>query len=107
MLEGVGGAVDIRNKSGRVEVGGLTGAALTAVHRVEASYGDVVFSWPAQASSLSFTLESSYGNILTDLPATVEKRGSKKSAEGQAGSERPSASVTLSARSGSVRLKQQ
>ena len=107
MLEGVGGAVDIRNKSGRVEVGGLTGAALTAVHRVEASYGDVVFSWPVQASSVSFTLESSYGNILTDFAATVEERGSQKSARGQVGSDRPAASVDLSARSGSVRLKQQ
>jgi len=50
MLEGVGGAVGIRNESGRVEVGGLTGAALTAVHRLETSYGDPIFGWPGAGS---------------------------------------------------------
>ena len=60
-----------------------------------------------QAPTLSFTPDSSYGKILTDFPASVEERGSHKSARGQAGSGRPSASVSLSARSGSVDLEQQ
>ncbi len=61
-----------------------------------------VSSLPEQAR-----LESSYGQILSDFPTSLEEKGYRKSAEGQVGSGRADASVSLSARNGSVRLKQQ
>jgi len=101
--------VDIRNQSGRVEVSGLSGAALAAQHRIETTYGDVDFTWPASGGSMSFVLESTYGSIQSDYPATNRKRGSRENAEGKAGGDDGSsrATVTLTARSGSVFLRKE
>ena len=107
-LIGVGGPVDIRNQSGRVEVRGLSGSALAGQSRVETSYGDVDFSWPGGAGAMSFTLESTYGSIHSDFAAVSRKRGSRETAEGQAGGGREDsvATVTISARSGSIFLRE-
>ena len=85
----------------------LRGEALKGQHRVETSYGDVDFSWPASAGAMSFVIESSYGSIQTDFPATSQKRGSRENAEGQVATDgqAPVSTVTLTARSGSVFLR--
>lgn len=105
ILEGVGGAVDVRNQSGRVEVSGLTGKALAAQHRVETSYADVDFAWPGVAS-MAFDIECTYGSINSEFPAVSRERGSRSYAEGRVGQETSSAAaLTISARNGSVNLR--
>lgn len=56
-----------------------------------------VSTWPAQSSGLSFSLESSYGQIQSDFPTTIEENGSRRSATGQVGTSDPKGSVSLTA----------
>ena len=106
-LTGIGGPVGIRNQSGRVEVRDLGQGARNGQNRVETSYGDVDFSWSEGAGSMTFTLEATYGSIHSDFAAVNSKRGSRENAEGRVGDEgsRPAATVTLTARSGSIFMR--
>ena len=103
-LDGVGGAVTVRNQSGRVEVRGLSGAALAAEHRVETTYDEIVFAWPAGAATPRFSLECSYCSLKTDFEATVRDVGSRWYAEAPGSS---AAAVTLAAQSGSISLRKE
>ena len=101
-LNGVTGAITVVNQSGGVTVRGLSGAALEAEHRVQTSYADIDFTWPA-AQSVSFSLESTYGRIESRIPGTLRESGSRKILEASnAGSK---ARITLVSQSGSVLLK--
>jgi hypothetical protein len=101
-ISGAGGAVNVRNESGAVRVRGLSDAALSGSHAVETSYADIEFVWP-QRPGLSYRLESTYGRIDCSFPGTVSERGSRSTLEGSTGS--GEASVSLQAKSGSVRLR--
>jgi len=102
-IEGAGGAVTVINQSGRVEVAGLTGDALTAAHRVETSYADVEITWPS-AAELQYRLASTYGDIRGDLPGTSEERGSRRVKEGRT-AEAPLARLDVSVQSGSITVR--
>ena len=103
-IQGAGGAVMVRNQSGAVTVSGLTGGALTAKHDVRTSYADVRFEWPA-AKGLTFSLESTYGSVKSDLPGRLSESGSRTRFEGANGDGR--ASATILADNGSVTLRSQ
>ena len=79
----------------------------TLVVPLETSYGDVDFSWPTRSGSMEFNLEASYGSIQSEFAAVSSKSGSRQNASGRVGEEgaRPTATVTLTARSGSVFLR--
>ena len=100
-LRRVGGAVTVRNQSGRVEVRDLLGAALAAQHRVETTYGDILFAWPSQAAAPAFTLECSYCTMKNDFGVAVRESGSRRYAEAAG----EGANVRLTAQSGSVSLR--
>ena len=103
----IGGPVEVRNQSGRVEVRDLGQGALAGHNRVETSYGDVDFSWPEGVGGMTFNLEATYGAIHSDFAAVSSKRGSREIAEGRVGDEgeRPAATVSLTARSGSIFMR--
>ena len=101
-LDGVAGPVSVRNNSGRVEVTGLSGAALESDHRVETTYAEIVFEWPASGPVPGFDLDCSYCSLESDFPATYDKSGSRRSATGEGSGP---GGVTLSSTSGSVFLR--
>lgn len=101
-LNGITGAITVVNQSGGVTVRGLSGAALGAEHRVQTSYADIDFTWPA-AQSVSFSLESTYGRVESRIPGTLRESGSRKILEGSQGGSK--ARVTLVSQSGSVLLR--
>ena len=101
-LNGITGAITVVNQSGSVTVRGLSGAALGAEHRVQTSYADIDFTWPA-AQSVSFSLESTYGRVESRIPGTLRESGSRKILEGSQGGSK--ARVTLVSQSGSVLLR--
>ncbi len=98
----VAGSVAVRNQSGRVTVSGLKGGALTASHSVTTSYGDIDFTWPSQAPSPTFRLETSYGSAGSDFPGRKDERSSRQVLEGDGAGE---ASIVLTAQSGSAWLR--
>lgn len=101
-LRGVGGAVRVANQSGAVTVTGLTGEALHARHVVETSYANIDFDFPAAGSAPAFELECTYGRISSDFEGAREERGSSQSMRSESGGE---ASISLTARNGSVTLR--
>jgi DUF4097 and DUF4098 domain-containing protein YvlB len=101
---GAGGAVSIRNENGSISVKGLSGEALSARHVAETTYADIDFRWPDDRS-LSYRLESSYGHLDCDFPGKLDERGSRYTLEGSTGAE--GADVSLTSKSGSVRLRRE
>ncbi len=101
-LSGVSGAINVVNQSGGVTVRGLTGAALSSEHRVQTTYADVDFTWPAD-QALSFTLESSYGRVVSRLPGALRQSGSRQILESSPAGAR--ARLTLLSQSGNVTLR--
>ena len=103
-LRDVGGAITVVNQSGSVTVSGLRGDALTARHSIETSYDNIAFDFPSAGGTPTFQLETTYGQISSDFEGSKEERGSRQlmqSASGASG-----ASITLTARSGSISLRQ-
>ena len=104
-VDGAGGAVTISNESGEVAVAGLSGAALTARHRVETRYGSIDFEWPAAAPAPAFTLECTYGDLESDFPGRLIEGDATDVLSAPASDPSSTAALELSAVSGSVRLK--
>ena len=61
---------------------GLRGAAIEAEHRIETSYDNIDFTWPA-GRGLEFKLESTYGKIRSRLPGTLREIGPYKFTPGE------------------------
>jgi len=101
-LRDVGGPVNIRNQSGAVSVRGLGGGGLSGSNSIQTSYADIEFHWPGN-SSVTFLLESTYGQIDSDLPGRLRERGSRRTFEGTAAD--GAAELNLVTQSGSIRLR--
>ena len=74
-MQRVGGAIRIRNQSGRVRVSGLHGAALTAEHSIETSYANIEVEWP-DSTPLAFDAKCTYGRIRSDFEGRLEAQSS-------------------------------
>ena len=93
-----------RAQSGSIDVSGLSGAALTARHDLQSTYGDVSVAWP-RATKIGFRLESSGGSVRSDFGGEERDSGSRLIVESAAPS--GTALLTVAVQSGDVRLRKE
>jgi len=101
-LERVRDAVSVRIQSGTASISGFSGKALSAEHRIDTTYGDIDVVWPRGAQP-AFHLESSGGSVKSDFAGSEREVGSRLMLDGASGT--GSGRLSLSAQSGSVRLR--